>query len=90
MQYPANAKIITFCFFEGATLSVPVGTVIKKVYYFTPPDWTAPVYISLLGFSILSLFVWSLMSFSDQPFLASLGLVTSLSVLATGILFPQL
>jgi predicted acyltransferase len=90
MQFRNNPKIIAFCLFEGSTLSFPAGVLIQKNCNFTPPVWTAPIYASVLGFSILSLLVWSLMSFRDQPFLASLGLITLLSLLAAGLLFPQL
>ena len=90
MTYPTNAKIIAFCFFEGSTLSVPVGALIKKIWDFSPPAWTEPVYVSVVAFSVMSLLVWSLMSFRDQPFLASIGLFTLLSFVAAGLLFPAL
>jgi hypothetical protein len=89
MTYPTNAQVIAFCFFEGSTLSVPVGALIKRIWDFTPPAWTAPFYLSVVAFSVLSLFVWSFMSFHDQPFLASIGLITFLCV-AGGLLLPTL
>jgi len=89
MTYPTNAKIIAFCFFEGSTLSVPVGALIKTIWDFTAPAWTAPIYLSVVAFSVLSLFVWSLMSFRDQPFLATIGLITFLCI-AAGLLLPAL
>jgi hypothetical protein len=89
-RIPTNAKNIAFCFFEGSVLSVPFGMAFSKIRPFTPPEWTEPLYISIVLFSALALFIWSLMSFRDQPFLACIGLITSLCFVGAGLLFPAL
>jgi hypothetical protein len=89
MRIPTNAKTIAFCFFEGSALSVPVGLLIERMPHFTPPEWVGTDYVCVVAFSVLSLFIWSLMSFRDLPFLATIGLFTSLSFVA-GLLLPAL
>ena len=89
-QIPTNSKTIAFAFFEGAVLSFPVGILLSYIRPFTPPAWTAPVYYSVFLFSDVALLVWSLMSFRDLPRLALIGLVTSLTIIVSGLLLPAL
>jgi hypothetical protein len=58
--------------------------------HFTPPEWVGPIYVLVVALSVLSLFVWTLMSFRDLPFLATIGLLTSLAFVAAGLLLPAL
>jgi hypothetical protein len=90
MQIPTNAKTIAFCFFEGSTLSIPVGLLIERMPHFTPPEWVGPIYVIVVGFSVLSLIVWSLMCFQDLPMLAWMGLNTVLFVFIPILLLPAL
>ncbi len=91
LRFPTNAKSIAFCFFEGATLSIPIGGAISKydLRPFAPPTWMANPYAAVVGFSYLSLIVWSLISLRDQRVLAVTGLLTCVGVfLVMLILFP--
>lgn len=90
--FPLNYRTVLFCFFVGSLLSVPCGFMLNFVWeLFTPPLWTAPIYVTAVLISLVALPFWSLEMLGDQRLLRQIGILISCISLAgilLALLFP--